>query len=76
MSNFTKLNLELVNLVSLVMPEMGRGTYRGTSVTRNSAFLGSYMSNMPRAEWWSLGGGAVSMREESLYGDDVHVVVR
>ena len=53
MSNFTKLNLELVNLVSLVMPKMGRGTYRGTSVTRNSAFLGFYMSNMPTAEWWS-----------------------
>ena len=32
--------------------------YRGTSLKRNSAPLGPYSRNMPRALWWSqLGGG-------------------
>ena len=34
--------------------------YRGISLRRNSAPLGPYSGNMPRALWWSWGGGAVS----------------
>ena len=44
-----KMNLELVNVISLVMPEVGRGTYRGTSVIRNRAPLGPYSRTIPRA---------------------------
>jgi hypothetical protein len=35
-------------------------TYRGTSLIRNSAPLGPYSRTMPRALWWSYGGGADS----------------
>ena len=31
--------------------------YRGTSLIRNHAPLGPYSRTMPRALWWSLGGG-------------------
>ena len=39
--------------------------YRGTSLIRNSAPLGIYKRNMPRALWWPLGG--LLMSEVSLY---------
>ena len=32
-------------------------SYRGTSLIRNSPSLGPYSRTMPRALWWSLGGG-------------------
>ena len=34
--------------------------YRGSLLIRNSALLGPYSRNVPRALWWSQGGGAVS----------------
>jgi len=34
--------------------------YRGTSLIRKRLLLGPYSRHMPRALWWSLGGGAVS----------------
>ena len=40
--------------------------YKGTSLIRNSAFLVPYSRNMPRALWWSLGGGAFLMGEVPL----------
>ena len=33
--------------------------YRGTSVIRNSAPLGPFSRIMPRALWWSYGGGGI-----------------
>ena len=33
--------------------------YRGTSLTRNSTLVGPYSRPMPRALWWSKGGGVV-----------------
>ena len=30
---------------------------RGTSLTRNSGHLGAWSRTMPRALWWSWGGG-------------------
>jgi len=40
--------------------------YRGTSLTRNSAPLGPYSRTMPRALWWSEGGGLFLMSEVPL----------
>ena len=40
--------------------------YRGTSLIRNSAPLGPYSRNMPRALWWSYGGGLFLMSEVPL----------
>ena len=34
-------------------------SYRGTSLTRNSASIEPYSRTMPRALWRSLGGGRV-----------------
>ena len=49
------------------MFERVEGQYRGTSHIRNSAPLGSYCRTMPRALWWSSGGGLFLMSEEVLY---------
>jgi len=46
-------------------------SYRGTSLTRNSAPLGPYSMNMPGALWWSWGGGLFRMSEVTLYTDSV-----
>jgi len=40
--------------------------YRGTSLIRNSAPLGTYGSNMPRALWRPSGGGLFLVSEVSL----------
>ena len=37
--------------------------YRGTSLVRNSAPLAPYSRTMPRALWWSQGGGLFLMSE-------------
>ena len=42
------------------------GTYRGTSLIRNSAPPGPYSGNMSRALWWSWGGGRFLMSEVPL----------
>ena len=41
-------------------------SYRGTSLIRNSAPLGPYSRTMPRALWWSEGGGLFLMIEVPL----------
>ena len=59
------------------------GMYRGTSTIRNSARLGPYSRNMPRALWWSWGGSRFVLSEVPLYtklapshvGDMGHVSV-
>ena len=38
-------------------PRASHPLYRGTSLIRNRAPLGPYSSRMPRALWWSWGGG-------------------
>jgi len=43
-----------------------RRPYRGTSLIRNSAPLGTFSRNMPRALWWPLGGGLFLMSEVPL----------
>ena len=40
--------------------------YRGTSPITNSAPLGPYRGNMPRALWWSQGGRQFLMSEVPL----------
>jgi len=40
--------------------------YRGTSLVRNSAPLGPYSKNEPRALWWSQGRRLLLRREVSL----------
>ena len=40
--------------------------YRGASLIKNSATLGSYRRAMPRALWWSYGGGLFLMSEVPL----------
>ena len=42
--------------------------YVGTSLIGNSAPLGPDIRNMPRALWWSSGGGLFLMSEVPLYG--------
>jgi len=42
------------------------GSYRGTSLIRNSAPLAPYIRTMPRALWWSQGGGLFLMSEVRL----------
>ena len=44
-----------------------RAEYRDTSLMRDSAPLGPYSRNMPRALWWSYGVGLFLMSEVSLY---------
>ena len=41
--------------------------YRDSSLIRNSASLGPYRRTMPRALWWSLGGGPFVMGKVPLY---------
>jgi len=41
--------------------------YRGTSLIRNSLSLGPYSRTVPRALWWSEGGGRFLMSEVPLY---------
>jgi len=48
-------------------PRRLRDLYRVTSFTRHSAPLGPYIRTMPRAQWWSLGGGQFLMSEVPLY---------
>ena len=43
--------------------------YRGTSLIRNSAPLGPYSRSMPRAPWWSYGGGLFLMSVVPLHHD-------
>ena len=40
---------------------------QGTSLIRESAPLGPYSRTMPRALWWSEGGGLILTSEVSLY---------
>ena len=47
-------------LLSFVSPAMSLRGYSGTSLVRNRAPLGPYSRTVPRAIWWSEGGGAVS----------------
>ena len=42
--------------------------YRGTSLIRNSAFLGPYSRTMHRVGWWVLGGRHFLMSEVPPYG--------
>ena len=49
-----------------------RTTRRGTSLIRNSAFLGPYSRTMHRALWWVLGGGRFLMSEVPLYHPGNH----
>ena len=47
-----------------------RGTVWGSganSIIRNSAPFGLYSRNMPRALWWSQGGGLILKSEVPLY---------
>jgi hypothetical protein len=46
------------------------GPYRDTLLIRNSAPLGPYSRTMPRALWWSQGGGLFHMSEVPLYYAD------
>ena len=41
--------------------------YRDTSLIRNRLSLGPYSRPMPRALWWSYGGGRFLMSEVPLY---------
>ena len=41
--------------------------YRGTSLIRKRAPLGHYSRTMPRALWWSQGGGRFLMSEVPMY---------
>jgi hypothetical protein len=50
----------------LVGRNNGVSDYRGTSLVRNSSPLGPYTRPMPRALWWSQGGGHVFMSEVPL----------
>jgi len=43
-----------------------RNVHRGTSLIRNRTHLGPYSRPMPRALWWSLGGGRFLMSEVPL----------
>ena len=45
-----------------------RVRYRGTSLISNSPPLGPYSRTMPRALWWSWGGGVFLMNEVPLHG--------
>jgi hypothetical protein len=40
---------------------------RGTSLMKNNPSLGPYSRLMPRALWWSQGGGGGVMSEVPLY---------
>ena len=40
--------------------------YRGTSLTRKRLALETYSRSMPRALWWSKGGGLFLMSEVTL----------
>ena len=40
--------------------------YMGTLLIRNSTHLGPYSGTMPRALWWSLGGGSIFVGEVPL----------
>ena len=44
-----------------------RTLYRGTSLIRNSLPLGPFSRTLPRALWWSWGGGRFLMSEVPLY---------
>ena len=47
-----------IRTVTLRIPT--RQIYRCTSLIRNTHLLGPYSRTMPRAPWWSWGGGGVS----------------
>ena len=47
-------------------PKLKFGPYRGASLIINSAPLGPYSRTMPRALWWSYGGGLFPMSEVPL----------
>ena len=49
-----------------VTPYPLSGEYRGTSIITNSAALGPYGRNMPRALWRPLGGGLFLVSEVPL----------
>ena len=44
-----------------------RGRYRGTSLIIKKRVLGPYNRTIPRALWWSLGGGGVLVCRAPLY---------
>jgi len=46
--------------------ESGLRVYRGTSLMRERSPLGPYSMHMPRALWWSYGGGCLLMSEVLL----------
>ena len=54
---------------------MRRACYRGTSLIENITPLGPYSRAMPRALWWSWGGGLFLISEVPLYGLKTHVWV-
>ena len=45
-----------------------RGTHRGTSLIRKRLLLGASSMPMPRALWWSYGGGHLAVSEVPMYG--------
>jgi len=64
------MNYECLHMNSPQSPLSGNthpAGYRGTSLIRNIAPLGPFSRNMPRAIWWSQGGGLFLMREVPLY---------
>ena len=44
--------------------------YRGTSLIRDSPLLGPYSRPMPRAPWWSQGGGQFLASKLPLYSPE------
>jgi len=50
--------------------------YRGTSLIRKSAPLGPYSRSIPRALWWSWGGGGGLLSEVPLHGACMRVKAR
>ena len=55
--------LHVLNWSNLCQPKL----YRGTSLKRNRRRLGPYSRTMPRALWWSYGGGLFLMSKAPLY---------
>ena len=48
-------------------------SYRGPSLTGKSAPLGTYSRNVPRAQWWSWGGGFPPVLAPLLVGSALHI---
>ena len=63
-SHLQVMSLRVVKEV--VTPYPPSGEYRGTSIITNSAALGPYRRNMPRASWRPSGVGVFLMSEVPL----------